>query len=221
MADDYSSLQKTNLDAVKQARSDLQRSSSGRAAWTSSAVRDRLDAVLAAFYNSHPGIDYVPGTVFLFVPLLTTMPKDSDAYYSASILVRRLAVFEDDATVRKRVARFTMCFRALLPELYNHFEDEEINNRWVTSWLRFLLSRELPLPCLVRLWDSYFAISDGFELHLYVCLAILLHCSDELLEMDTAELLVFLQHLPEMDMNQVISKAYNLFEDLQTRGLVQ
>lgn len=46
-----------------------------------------------------------------------------------------------------------------------------------------LLTRELPLHCTIRLWDTYLAESDGFAVfHLYVCAAFLLHWRDQLLQ---------------------------------------
>lgn len=46
-----------------------------------------------------------------------------------------------------------------------------------------LLTRELPLHCTIRLWDTYLAESDGFAIfHLYVCAAFLLHWKDELMQ---------------------------------------
>jgi len=55
---------------------------------------------------------------------------------------------------------------------FNYFEEEDIDiNEWAVSWLSSLLARELPLKCLVRLWDVYFADeTQSFSLHLYVCL---------------------------------------------------
>lgn len=46
-----------------------------------------------------------------------------------------------------------------------------------------LLTRELPLHCTIRLWDTYLAESDGFALfQLYVCAAFLLYWKKQLLE---------------------------------------
>lgn len=45
-----------------------------------------------------------------------------------------------------------------------------------------LLTRELPLYCTIRLWDTYLAESDGFAtFQLYVCAAFLLHWREKLL----------------------------------------
>lgn len=88
-------------------------------------------------------------------------------------------------------------FRCSLPELCNYFEDEEVDiHEWSTSWLQNLLSKEMRFDNLVRLWgnekkkeeiikyhgdysyvyfmflliDCYFAMSDPFAFHPFVCL---------------------------------------------------
>jgi hypothetical protein len=43
-------------------------------------------------------------------------------------------------------------------------------NEWAYSWMKNLLANELPLECVLRLWDTYFAGADGFDLHMYVCI---------------------------------------------------
>ena len=49
-------------------------------------------------------------------------------------------------------------------------------------WMNNLLTRELPLYCTIRLWDTYLAESDGFAIfQLYVCAAFLLHWREKLL----------------------------------------
>jgi hypothetical protein len=38
---------------------------------------------------------------------------------------------------------------------YNYFEEEEVElNEWVTSWLQYLLAKELTFDNLVRLWGK-------------------------------------------------------------------
>lgn len=74
-----------------------------------------------------------------------------------------------------------------------------------------LVRQELPLPCLLRLWDTYFADSaDSIELHMFLCLAILGACKEALIECEYSELKGFLWHLPDMDMDQILVQASNL-----------
>lgn len=50
-------------------------------------------------------------------------------------------------------------------------------------WINNLLTRELPLKCSIRLWDTYLAELDCFAIfQLYVCAAFLLNWRQELLE---------------------------------------
>ena len=99
-------------------------------------------------------------------------------------------------------------------------EEQCSGGEWLQSWLQFLLARDLPLPCLLRLWDSYFAYtaSHGHEatlqLHIYVCLAVLEACDEELMELDDAEVKWYLRHLPVLDMDAIITQAFNIQEDV-------
>lgn len=81
-----------------------------------------------------------------------------------------------------------MLFRACDPELCEYIEDEEVTpNMWAMHWVevadpmtteallltwasQYVLSPNLPLDCLFRLWDTYFSTEEGLDLHLYVCI---------------------------------------------------
>eukprot|EP00899_Mesostigma_viride_P007964 jgi/Mesvir1/17169/Mv07591-RA.1 len=109
-------------------------------------------------------------------------------------------------SINQEVSKFMTIFRTIQPELYNFFEDEELEpSMWAAPWLQTLLCRELPLPCVLRLWDTYFSGPEGFNLHPYVCLT---------------ELLGFLMHLPGPDMDQVIAKAYNVREQVLSWNII-
>jgi hypothetical protein len=88
-------------------------------------------------------------------------------------------------------------------------------------WMNCLLLRELPLHLVVRLWDTYIAearngaVRDGFHtFHVYVCGALLLRFSKNLLAMPSfGEMLPFLQKLPTRewsvkDIEELVSQAY-------------
>jgi len=72
---------------------------------------------------------------------------------------------------------------------------------------------------VLRLWDTYFSVPDGLELQVYVCLAILMNCSEDLMELEVSELRAFLQHLPAMDMDEIISQAYNIRDEVRSSNL--
>ena len=110
-----------------------------------------------------------------------------------------------------RVATFLTLFRKTLPELYAYFEAEEVDILSVaTSWLQHLLAREMQSHDLMRLWDTYFAVPDLLDLHLYVCLAILTNCRDALEDLDRSETMSMLFSLPPLNVDRIISDAVNI-----------
>ena len=63
---------------------------------------------------------------------------------------------------------------------------------------------------LMRLWDTYFAVPDLLDLHLYVCLAILTNCRDVLEDLDRSETMSMLFSLPPLNVDRIISDAVNI-----------
>ncbi|KAI9595968.1 rab-GTPase-TBC domain-containing protein [Syncephalis fuscata] len=101
---------------------------------------------------------------------------------------------------------------------HNYFIEEEVDvNEWATSWLQFLLSKELPLPCLLRLWDIYFSLDGVLENHVYVCLALLRHYKDALEELEQSEIRTLLLRMPVLDINEVIHQALNIRSEILQR----
>lgn len=68
--------------------------------------------------------------------------------------------------------------------LHKHIEHHGVDYlQFSFRWMNNLLTRELPLHCTIRLWDTYLAESDGFALfQLYVCASFLLYWRDQLLQ---------------------------------------
>ncbi|WFD28298.1 hypothetical protein MNAN1_003306 [Malassezia nana] len=141
----------------------------------------------------------------------------------------------------QRVSLFMTLFRTSLPELHAYFETEEVDVLAVaTSWLQHLLAREMQMDDLMRLWgtffyifyltkDTYFAVPDLLDLHLYVCLAILMNCKDALEDLDRSETMSMLCSLPPLDVDrvrtqtltQIISDAVNIRLSLEHDGLYE
>jgi hypothetical protein len=101
-------------------------------------------------------------------------------------------------------------------------------SEWCVPWLRFLLSRELTLANAVRLWDTYIAldadktdasIETMLDFHLYTCIAILEPCQEQLVRMQRSDIQAFLQELPEMDIDEVITKASCLQKEVKIKQL--
>jgi hypothetical protein len=61
----------------------------------------------------------------------------SDAHECFSQLLELLQIEATASHRKNEIANFLMLFRSRLPELYTHFEEEDIeHNRWAVSWMR-------------------------------------------------------------------------------------
>lgn len=183
--------------------------------------------VLLRYLHLHPW-EYQSGMSDLLVPLTHLFKSERDQYLCFEALMGRVHERLTDEGCRSLIVTFNTLFRHTLPELYHYFEDESVSpSTWLPSWMRFLFAPELPLPCLLRLWDVYFAgeqrletRAPPYELHTYVCLAVLQTCQEELLELDGGEVSWFLQHLPVLDVDQLITVARNVRDDVHGRELI-
>eukprot|EP01114_Cavostelium_apophysatum_P017006 TRINITY_DN4957_c0_g1_i1.p1 TRINITY_DN4957_c0_g1~~TRINITY_DN4957_c0_g1_i1.p1 ORF type:complete len:275 (-),score=58.81 TRINITY_DN4957_c0_g1_i1:88-912(-) len=174
-------------------------------------VQTLMQNALCAYCNYHSQFDFSRGIISLLGPLVYSLKDEAQVFWCFEALMKKLESHFAQDSLQDKLSRFMMYFRSVNPELYNYFEEEELlPNEWAMSWLKYLLSNELPLECVLRLWDTYFAGPDGLDLHIYVCIAILKNCTEELMELEISELKSFLQRLPSMDMDEIISQAYNI-----------
>ena len=84
-----------------------------------------------------------------------------------------------------------------------------------------MLSQELPLDCLFRLFDTFMAGSIGFELHPFLCLAILQSSKEELVELEFSGLKGYLYNLPQLDMDMILMQAHSIYQEVETMKLLE
>ena len=129
-----------------------------------------FEHVICAYLNNR-GVEYYPALVHLCGPFVLSVRTESDVYFCFEQLMGMLTDEFARQEFNEVLARFTLLFRTMIPDLYSYFEDEEVDySQWATSWLRHLLAKELPIKALMRLWDTYFSTPGGISLHAYVCL---------------------------------------------------
>eukprot|EP01137_Pigoraptor_chileana_P019258 Opistho-2@80037 len=187
--------------------------------------KNALQTVVSVYLNTNSDVDYNAGFIHLCGPFVLVAQDESTAFHLFSSLMSALKPRFVPSNINKVVADFVSVFRMLQPELYSHFEEEELEpNEWAVSWLQFLFARELPMRQLLRLWDTYFSLgsdlSAGFDLHFYVCLAVLDHCKEDLEELDYSDIKAYLQRLPAVEMDQILAHAKSIREDSIARKLV-
>jgi len=202
---------------MRNLKSEMARYARNNSAFKSTKLQDKVFHILCMYIHRDPSIWTLHEAALVHVlGPFALLQKESDAAHCFNLMIRAIDTYFGPTNGRKTLGRFLMLFRSHLPELFTHFEEEDLEaSRWAGSWLRYLLCRELPFACCLRLWDSYFAAPDGhgFALHTYVCLAILENCQLELIELENAELEVFLQQLPTLDIDRVIVQAQYLAHD--------
>jgi hypothetical protein len=145
---------------------------------------------------------------------------EADSYWMFSKLLDNL---QDHYTfsqpgLQRMVMRLEDVTKRHCPELHTHLTNEGIMfMQFGFRWMNCVLLREVPLRCVVRLWDTYFAEErSGFEnFHVYVCVVLLKMHEEALLEMDFQEIIIFLQDLPtgnwtDADIDPILSQAFIL-----------
>nr|KAJ3419419.1 hypothetical protein HK105_006988 [Polyrhizophydium stewartii] len=184
----------------------------------------RIENVVGAFLNVHQQSPLAQPEVLVPMcgPLSLTMSGESEVFFSLERLAEKIDELHSTHDLNQRLANFLMLFRILMPDLYSHFEEEEVNFReWAASWFQHLLARELPLESVLRLWDTYFSATEGLTLHVYVCLAILAHIRDNLEDLEQSEIHSLLLRLPAMDMDKIISQAFRIKYEVLEKALTE
>ena len=82
--------------------------------------------------------------------------------------------------------------------LFEHLDKENtLFIQFAFRWMNCLLMRELPLHLIVRMWDTYLSEGDRFaNFHIYVCVAFLIHWSEQLRQLDFQQIMLFIQNIP-------------------------
>ena len=148
-------------------------------------------------------MDYSPSMIYVSGTLIHELKTPDLAY---GCFERLMDLYSSHPN---QISTLKMLFKSLIPDLYSHFEDEEVDlKEFMSSWLGSLLSKELSLDLTLRLWDALFSMGDqGPSYIIYVCLAILYCCKTSLEELEQSEIRSFLLKLPFMDMDQILSEA--------------
>lgn len=154
------------------------------------------------------------------LPAKSLSEIEADSFWCLSKL---LAGIQNNYTfaqpgIQQRVLQLKDLIQRVDGELHRHLERCTVEYlQFSFRWMNNLLIRELPLKCVIRLWDSYHSEIDGFAcFHVYVCASFLLWWSDDLKQQpDFQYSLLLLQNLPtqnwgEDEIERLLAKAYML-----------
>eukprot|EP00397_Hematodinium_sp_SG-2012_P044982 GEMP01050377.1.p1 GENE.GEMP01050377.1~~GEMP01050377.1.p1 ORF type:complete len:338 (+),score=46.52 GEMP01050377.1:28-1014(+) len=227
--------EKEEQQLMRQIRVDLPRTSVGHLArvFQNPALQSLMERVLFVWAIRHPACGYVQGindllTPFLLVFLATEQEVTSFDDIDVDVLI------EKDPNAMDRVeADVYGCLSKILDNIQDHYTAGQPGIQrtgldflqFAFRWVNCLLARELPLNCVVRLWDTYIAeaatdqggsgTSDFTLFHEYLCAVFLVYWSPQLRVMDFQQLLIFMQRLPtgswgSNEIETLLAEAYVL-----------
>jgi len=232
-------------DTYRQIHIDIPRMSPLIALFQQKTVQEMFERILYIWAIRHPASGYVQGmndlvTPFYIVFLQEVIPPtcDLDTFDVSSLPKDQQDIIEADSFwclskfldgiqdnyifaqlgIQRKVNQLKELIQRIDAPLHRHLQHHGVDYlQFSFRWMNNLLTRELPLYCTIRLWDTYLAESDGFaSFQLYVCAAFLMHWRQKLLrEKDFQGLMLTLQNLPTQDwgdseISMLVAEAYRL-----------
>ncbi|XP_063241700.1 TBC1 domain family member 22B [Bacillus rossius redtenbacheri] len=232
-------------DTYRQIHIDIPRMSPLIALFQQRTVQEMFERILYIWAIRHPASGYVQGmndlvTPFYVVFLQEVLSDDADldSCDVSSLTKEQRDIIEADSFwclskfleeiqdnyifaqlgIQQKVNQLKELIQRIDATLHRHIQSHDVDYlQFSFRWMNNLLTRELPLRCTIRLWDTYLAESDGFALfQLYVCAAFLLFWRRELLlERDFQGLMLLLQNLPtqnwgDSEISMLVAEAYRL-----------
>ena len=208
-----------------------------------------LERILYIWAIRHPASGYVQGINDLLTPFFqvflgsyldcpvenfdpTVLPNDireaieADSFWCLSKLLDGIQdnYIHSQPGIIRQVNSLRDLTNRIDASLVSHLDAEGVEFiQFSFRWMNCLLMRELSLPCVTRMWDTYMSELDGFsDFHLYVCTAFLVKFSSQIMQLDFQGIMMFVQALPtqlwtDKDVEMLLSEAY-LWKSLWSRN---
>ncbi|XP_053658305.1 TBC1 domain family member 22B [Anopheles marshallii] len=213
-------------DTYRQIHIDVPRMNPHVALFQQKLVQEMFERILFIWAIRHPASGYVQGINDLVTPFFIVFlqeavgaDKDLEQCQLSDLSIEQRDIIESDSFwclskfldciqdnyifaqlgIQAKVNQLKELIQRIDGTLHRHLQMHGVDYlQFSFRWMNNLLTRELPLYCTIRLWDTYLAESDGFAVfQLYVCAAFLLHWREQLLqEKDFQGLMLLLQNLP-------------------------
>ncbi|XP_064604514.1 TBC1 domain family member 22B-like isoform X2 [Liolophura sinensis] len=238
-------LQENYQDTFRQISIDIPRMNPLIPLFQQKVVQEIFERILYIWAYRHQASGYVQGINDLVTPFfviflsefikndvevencdLKQLPEETlriieaDSFWCTSKLLDGI---QDNYTfaqpgIQQKVNDLKELMKRIDAPLHAHLEKHHVEFlQFSFRWMNNLLMREIPLRCIIRLWDTYLSEQDGFAIfHLYVCAAFLARFSKDLLrEKDFQGLMMMLQNLPthhwgNEEIGEVLAEAYKL-----------
>jgi len=240
---------------IIQIRKDVPRTHPGVTLFQQKTVQDCIERILYILAIKHPATGYVQGMNDLITPFLVVFLADSlrlpvrevvncdiagvptsvlaaveaDSYWCLQSLLHGI---QDHYTaelpgIQRMMFKLKELIHRIDSPLHEHLKAQNVQFiQFAFQWMNCLLTREVPMPLVVRMWDTYLSEphGDGFTVfHVYVCAALLTKWSGKLCQLEFQEIMLFLKRLPTLDwgieeIEMLLSQAFmwkTLYNDSQ------
>lgn len=232
-------------DTYRQIHIDIPRTNPMIALFQQRTVQVMYERILFTWAIRHPASGYVQGMNDLVTPFFIVFLKDfitnnektetfdvnkikevhrneieADTFWCLSKLLDSIQdnyIFAQ-LGIQKKITELKDLTQRIDNKLHSHLIQNGVDYlQFSFRWMNNLLTRELPLKCTIRLWDTYLAESDQFNtFHLYVCAAFLIYFRELILkERDFQGIMLLLQNLPTQkwtddNIDLLVAEAYRL-----------
>eukprot|EP01127_Copromyxa_protea_P014131 TRINITY_DN3893_c0_g2_i1.p1 TRINITY_DN3893_c0_g2~~TRINITY_DN3893_c0_g2_i1.p1 ORF type:complete len:278 (+),score=38.12 TRINITY_DN3893_c0_g2_i1:122-835(+) len=180
---------------------------------------DNLRRILEAFVCFRSDLGYVQGMSYLAATLLLYM-DEYPAFQCLCNLLRTKLLTSFYSMDMEKIGIYTQTFDSLfalfLPQLYNHFQEQEIKSQiFFVDWILTLFTKSLPIDVAAHIVDLYILKGDGFLFR--AGLGILKALQGTLLNLEFDGIMFCLQSLSKQEAIQDES-LFKAIKELQWTG---
>ena len=169
-----------------------------------SQLGEDLREILRIFVVARPDIGYVQGLSYIAATLLLQMDKFlAFVCFMNIILSPNILPFYllDGQNIKKRLDLFNDIFKINLPELFEHFKENEIMpEHYLLEWIMTLFTRNIYIDLAFRIWDIYM-IEGIISLYKTAIVIFIIHQKDYL-DMQFSDILNHLKNLETYKYNE-------------------
>mmetsp|Transcript_106762 Transcript_106762/g.300107 ORF Transcript_106762/g.300107 Transcript_106762/m.300107 type:complete len:485 (-) Transcript_106762:55-1509(-) len=194
---------------------------------------DVLARVLLLYGRLNPGVRYVQGMNELCAPLYYLFAQDplqnknveADTFFCFSLVMADMrdsfvqSLDQTDSGMIGRIEQFDRLLRKKDHEVWQHLDAERVSPLYYSvRWLTLMLTQELEMPDVHRVWDSLLSdvasrtakLSDQPSLLIYICVAMVARIRAELLAADFTKCVGMLQHYSAFSVEELLQSAADL-----------
>jgi len=198
-------------DLMQEIRQDVDRTRHDMEFFRGTATCNSLIGMLFVYARLNPGVRYVQGmnevAAILFYVMSSSAAEfaEADAFWCFTELMGEIkdgfiqAMDNTEDGVHAITGSVARLLESYDPEVALHINDAGLPPLvWAFRWCSVMFAQDLPLPDVMRLWDSLIADPRRYELVIYTAVAAVLLMRDELLGSDKPFTLgELLQHAPK------------------------